>query len=311
MQDINKKLTDIRIKIEEKNRLNSILSKLNDEKKEAVSKKNKLLKQLNKERKDVEKLENLSLSNFIQTIIGKKDEKLEKEKSEFLSAKLKYDTADAEVKRLDKEIERVNARISEIGDLNNEYQSLIKEKEKILINSSREIKEKLDNINEREVSLEKLNMEIREAITAGEEVLRSLDRVYDALKSAKNWGTFDMLGGGMLSGLVKHGKIDKAQSEINKTQYLIKRFHRELNDIGGEVNLSIEVSSFLKFADFFFDNFFTDMFVQSKIHESQLSVSRAIEKVKYVINELKRRYSNNNTEIEKLRKEREEITLNF
>lgn len=311
MQDINKKLTDIRIKIEEKNRLNSILSKLNDEKKEAVSKKNKLLKQLNKERKDVEKLENLSLSNFIQTIIGKKDEKLEKEKSEFLSAKLKYDTADAEVKRLDKEIERVNARISEIGDLDNEYQSLIKEKEKILINSSREIKEKLDNINEREVSLEKLNMEIREAIIAGEEVLRSLDRVYDALKSAKNWGTFDMLGGGMLSGLVKHGKIDKAQAEINKTQYLIKKFHRELNDIGGEVNLSIEISSFLKFADLFFDSFFTDMFVQSKIQESQRDVSRAKGKVRYVINELKKRYSKNNMEIEKLRKEREEITLNF
>ena len=41
-------------------------------------------------------------------------------------------------------------------------------------------------------------------ILAREEALDSLGRVRSKLDSAHNWGTFDLLGGGLLSGLAKH-----------------------------------------------------------------------------------------------------------
>ena len=50
--------------------------------------------------------------------------------------------------------------------------------------------------------------EIREAIQAGEAALRSLERAKEKMGSAKNWGIFDMMGGGLLRSLFKHSKFD-------------------------------------------------------------------------------------------------------
>lgn len=46
---------------------------------------------LSEEKKDVDKLEQLSVANLFATILGTKDDKLKKERQEYLAAKLKYD----------------------------------------------------------------------------------------------------------------------------------------------------------------------------------------------------------------------------
>ena len=48
--------------------------------------------------------------------------------------------------------------------------------------------------------------ERNEAILAGERALDSLRAARDELNSAGNWGIVDLLGGGLISGLVKHSK---------------------------------------------------------------------------------------------------------
>ena len=45
---------------------------------------------------------------------------------------------------------------------------------------------------------EELKKELDEAILAGERALGSLKTAYDNLTSAKNWGIFDMMGGGKI-----------------------------------------------------------------------------------------------------------------
>ena len=56
-----------------------------------------------------------------------------------------------------------------------------------------------------------MKRETQEAIDAGERALASLKAAQDELSSAKNWGIFDMLGGGFVSTLVKHNKMDNAK----------------------------------------------------------------------------------------------------
>ncbi len=304
MKEINERLTDIKIKMKEKERLTSILTKLSTQKNEALVRRTELHKQLRKEQEDVEKLENLSFSNFLYTLLGNKVEKLEKEKEELISAKFSFDTANAEVERLEKELELTRARILDIGDVQKEYIQLMKEKEKILINKSDSYKEKLENMFEKEARIASEHKELGEAMQAGNELLSSLNSVQKSLRSAGNWGTWDMLGGGFISTMAKHSNIDEAQREINDAQYLMKKFHRELQDIGGEINLSIEIGSFLTFADYFFDGFFADMAVQSKINNAQDRVWRAIEKVEKILRDLNRRYEENNRKYEELGKER-------
>ena len=69
------------------------------------------------------------------------------------------------------------------------------------------------------------NIEIREAIDAGERALRSLREAKSSLNSARSWGIVDIIGGRGLSGLIKHVKIGDAKSSLNRAKYEIGRAH--------------------------------------------------------------------------------------
>lgn len=56
--------------------------------------------------------------------------------------------------------------------------------------------------------------EVREAIDAGEQALRSLKTAREKLNSAGNWGLLDIFGGDTISGLMKHKKIGDAERYI-------------------------------------------------------------------------------------------------
>ena len=50
-------------------------------------------------------------------------------------------------------------------------------------------------------------------------MLDSLDSVLSSLESAEGWGTWDLLGGGLISDLAKHSHIDDAKVEAeNNTE---------------------------------------------------------------------------------------------
>ena len=128
--------------------------------------------------------------------------------------------------------------------------------------------------------------EIQEAIDVGDKVLNCLSQVRDSLKSARGWGVWDMLGGGLISNLVKHSHIDKAKGTSSEVQNLLSQFKNELADIQITSDINIEISGFSKFADFFFDGLLADWFVQSKITSAQTSVDEVQEQVDMVIQKL-------------------------
>ena len=96
-----------------------------------------------------------------------------------------------------------------------------------------------------------MKKEVQEAIAAGEKALRSLYAAEEKLKSAGDWGLFDMLGGGFFSSYIKHSKIRDAEALLERAKEHLLVFQRELKDVGGALNLRIEVGDFLTFADFF------------------------------------------------------------
>jgi hypothetical protein len=128
--------------------------------------------------------------------------------------------------------------------------------------------------------------EKREAVDAGYRALQSLRSAQVELNSAKNWGMVDLLGGGLISGLVKHSKMDNAQRYMEQAKYDLSNFSRELNDVNMACNLNIDVGDFLSFADFFFDGFVADWLVQDRINEARRQVENAIRRVQEIIRQL-------------------------
>lgn len=118
--------------------------------------------------------------------------------------------------------------------------------------------------------------EKREAIQAGREALKSLSDAKGHLNSASNWGLLDIFGGGFIVNMLKHSKMDDARRSMQRAQYDLRSFSRELRDVSNRVDLSIDISNFLGFADFFFDGFLADMMVQKKINDAKREVDQAI-----------------------------------
>lgn len=81
------------------------------------------------------------------------------------------------------------------------------------------------------MSNEMMKREMQEAVQAGERALQSLYAARDKLGSARNWGIFDMLGGGFISDFVKHSKMNDAAALMEQAKSDIQRFQRELRDV--------------------------------------------------------------------------------
>lgn len=128
--------------------------------------------------------------------------------------------------------------------------------------------------------------EKQEAIAAGKKALQSLYKAQDELNSARNWGIWDILGGGFITDLIKHSKMDKAQGYMEVAKMDLKSFSKELEDISEVINVDFNTGDFLSFADYFFDGFLTDMLVQDRIANAREQVHDAIRRVEDVLDRL-------------------------
>ena len=132
--------------------------------------------------------------------------------------------------------------------------------------------------------------EINEAIDSGERALVSLRTAHEKLNSARNWGIFDMFGGGLITDLIKHSKMNDASAYLEDAKRDLLVFQKELQDVQETIDLKVDVDGFLTFADFFFDGIIMDYVVQSKIAEARKQIEQAIPLVEGLVNDLKYHY---------------------
>lgn len=130
--------------------------------------------------------------------------------------------------------------------------------------------------------------EIREARQVANEVLVLLTDVEKQLKSARNWGFYDLLRGGFFTSLIKHGKIDKAEDLFRQVRSKLSQLQKELGDVNLGLDPRMNISGFERFMDIAFDNIISDWFVQSKIHNSLDDVARVRAEVERVLSTLDR-----------------------
>ena len=130
--------------------------------------------------------------------------------------------------------------------------------------------------------------EINEAINAGERALDSLWEAKEQLNSARAWGIYDMIGGGLISSIIKHRKIDNANEWITRASRDLRRFAKELRDVHSE-DLQIDTGSLVSMLDIFCDNFFSDIMVQKKINDSRARIDALSDRIEDALQALKRR----------------------
>ena len=136
------------------------------------------------------------------------------------------------------------------------------------------------------MSNEMMKREMQEAVQAGERALQSLYAARDKLGSARNWGIFDMLGGGFISDFVKHSKMNDAAALMEQAKSDIQRFQRELRDVQVSLDLRMEIGSEMCIRD---SGLVADYMVQSKIADAREQVDDAINRIEKILADVKNR----------------------
>lgn len=243
-----------------------------------------------REEREFDRIAASSFQQFWLGLIGKLDERLDREEKEAAEAKLKLDAAQAALDRMEEQRREIAAAIAGYAGVETRLDELMKAKETWMRDHDGAAREELELLSVEISAIRAELAEIEEARSAGEAARSSLASAEDRLGSAQGWGAYDMVGGGMISTMIKHGRIDEARDHIHEAQHHLRRFAKELKDLQMTSDAAgPQIGGFLHFADYFFDGFISDWMVQGRIRDSLESVRSNADQIGDVLAELARR----------------------
>ncbi len=304
LQELSKRLSRIVEQKRLKEKLGRDFRAVETELRDQLLRLDTLNAQLDKEKIDVEKLENVSLMYLFYSVLGSREQQLEKERQELLSVQLRYRQVKNQVEYLEQEKSRFSTQLEKLESTDSEYELLLSEKEKFIRQSNQTIANQLFEISEKLANLNSELREITEAITAGNSVIVDLNQAIKSLGSAEGWGIWDMLGGGFITDMIKHSHIDNARINVTNAQNKISQFKRELADVQKSAEVQINIGELASFADFFFDGLIFDWIVQSKIEDSLKQSNNAKSIITQTIKELETLKESTQSEFDDIKEKR-------
>jgi hypothetical protein len=257
-----------------------------------------------KEKRDVDRLEGWSLHAVFYTILGSSEEQLQKERQEYLGAKLRYDERWKALSAGEDEAREYTDRIAALGAVETDYNAAMQEKEALLSTGGGVGAARLMELTSILGDLRAEVKELSEALSSGRRAHTALESAKGALGSAGSWGTWDLLGGGLIATAMKHSRIDDAREHVHRAQASLGRFERELADLRVRADLNVGIAGFTRFADYFFDNLITDWIVQSRIRNSLDAVTATASKVGRIVDRLETDLSKKRRTLQDLERER-------
>lgn len=115
-----------------------------------------------------------------------------------------------------------------------------------------------------------MNEELKkqEALSKIDEIFSLTNEAKSKFKSARNWGVFDILGGGVVADLFKHFNLNSAKSIMERISYNLEQLRSILGTIVIPDDYRMKMNGFITFADFVFDDIFFSTWMTFKIISS-------------------------------------------
>lgn len=307
MDDLNQRLMAAKKHLRLRQKVQAMLVEAEDVVRAQHTKCDRLEQKLADEKGDVERLENISLVGLFHSVMGSKPERLDKERQEFMAAKLKHDEALKSLEEAQQDVQHLRRRLETLASARAEYEQLLAEKERVVAGAGGEHARKLMELSEWSADLSADCDELQEAIDVGQAAREVLEQVRSELRSAADWGTWDLVGGGMFSTIAKHAKIGAAKQQAQRAQRRLQEFRVELADADRRLHVRLEFGGFLEFIDLFFDGLIADWVVQSKIQKATAACSSTICQVASAVDECKRRLQETRQQINDVHRRRNQL----
>ena len=287
MHKYDETLHNLQAQCARKKRLEAELTELRTQQADYAARVRALEETFQEEQADVERLERRSLSALFYQAIGKMEEKLTKEQREAYAARMKYQAAAAELSGIEADLRRCQAELQALQGCEGQYAALLEKKTRAVKAAGGTAAAEILRLEARLAYLDSQTRELQEAMAAGQDALGTTDQILESLNSAEGWGTWDLVGGGLLTDLMKHGHLDDAQDAVSHLQSQLRRFKTELADVTIRADFQVNIDGFLRMADYFFDGIFADWAVLDRIQNSQAQVQETRNQIGRVLDYLR------------------------
>jgi len=233
---------------------------------------------VNKEQLDVDHLENNSINKAIYSIFSNYEKKYDKEFGELENAENEYDNLLQQRKYYEDKISDLTTEYNNINVTNDDLLNAKKDKFREL-SKDPSISKKVTEFTKEINNINHDVIEVNEAYSIGQQAVTRLNDIKRQLDSAEGWGLFDIVGGGMVSSLIKHERMNQAKMEINRLKTLLRSYENELADVDYAEHLDIEIDGFIAFTDIFMDNIFSDFSSLNSIKKAKVQVENTYSRV--------------------------------
>jgi hypothetical protein len=261
------------------------------------------------EDRDVRRLEGMSLTRVLASLAGSRDDRLARERAEGEAAAYRVAAAQAQLDAVNRELTGVRAELDRLDSGPADYDAILAEKEAFLKTSTDPRGRRLLDLAAERGTGTGLVRELGEAIAAADTAARALAGLSDTLRSASNWSTYDVLGGGAFSSMVKHSRLDEAAEQAARVDRCLATLRTELADVGavGPTGLPVDISGTSRFLDVWFDNIFTDMRVADRIAEARANVGTCVRQVEALRTRLRQQADAAGARLDAIERERQNL----
>ncbi len=267
---------------------------------------------LAKEQRDVETLESEGLTTMFRKFLGDREEKLEKEREEYLRASLRFNELFKSLELIRFELDLLSRKEQSQETVARRVETLIAYREKELMDLDPKVALVLKGINQQTDKLHKYSVEVEEAHAAGMKALELVRGTEHNLIEAQLMGQRDMWGSKYHgTGHRKHDAIDRARDLAYRSRHELIRFGNELQDVfkGMQLDVNMNIEDFGRFTDIFFDNLITDYLIQQKISKSLVNVNGTRQRLDHIMQSLDNERGVIRDKLDKLEMERKMVVV--
>lgn len=306
---------DIRETIETIINLDKVRSRYDqavDELKDAQSKLDKLHSVMVKELEDLNEIESKGLKPFFYKVLGSKEEQIEKERQEYLSASLKFNEYQKTVELLEFELDLLKKKLGDSTQLKKKLEVLKSKRENEILQSHPQLASELLGISKQVDELYVYRKELVDVDEVGKKCIKSLNDMAQYLKQAKQWGSWDMVGGNRSrhAGYNKRASIDKAKNISVWVKHELINLNKELRDVGHhKEHFQLNMDNFNNFTDIFFDNLISDWVIQQKISNSLSNTVSVRDRVVLILRSIENEIVKTERDINTLQDKKDKVLL--
>lgn len=242
---------------------------------------------------EVESLESKSITAMFHSLIGNKEQRLEKAKAAYYETNIKYVEFKKTIETLEYEMDILSKKAATLSERRQELSSLLAIREDELQEEDsvqgKRLRKLLSELEENDRHIQ----QVESILNSGRLTMKKVSMTILSLREASNWGQWEKTGKHRppLRGQNRKRAINDAKQLANEAIRTLNNFEKDLAAVGIKFQAEeLDLKSFNSVLDVFLDNVISDFIFQQKAQKNLAALNRIMEDIKSAVEQLEKEH---------------------